>query len=104
MSSLAAFVGFNTKHRPRQFEYTLKSIRELFPNGADYERPKYWAGLRPMTPDSAPILGRGRHHNLLFNTGHGSLGWTMACGSARITADLLLRQPPGTDLSGLGPR
>ena len=104
VSSLAAFVGFNTKHRPRQFEYTLKSIRELFPNGADYERPKYWAGLRPVTPDSAPILGRGRHHNLLFNTGHGSLGWTMACGSARITADLLLRQPPGTDLSGLGPR
>ena len=104
VSSMAAFVGFNTKHRPRQFKYILKGIRELFPNGADYERPKYWAGLRPMTPDCAPILGRGRHHNLLFNPGHGSLGWTMACGTARITADLLLRQPPGTDLSGLGPR
>ncbi len=54
-----------------------------------------------MTPDGPPILGRGRHGNLWYNTGHGHIGWTMACGASRITADLIAGRDPGHDLAGM---
>jgi D-amino-acid dehydrogenase len=57
-----------------------------------------WAGLRPMTPDNLPILGRKRHRNLWYNTGHGHIGWTMSHGSARITADLIAGREPAIPL------
>ena len=55
---------------------------------------KTWAGLRPMTPDSLPVLGTARHHNLYFNTGHGHMGWTMVCSTASLTADLVAGRTP----------
>jgi D-amino-acid dehydrogenase len=79
----------------------LGVMRKLFPDGANYERPSYWAGLRPMTPEGTPIFGRGRYRNMLFNTGHGHMGWTMSAGSARIAADLLAGRPPAIDLAGM---
>ncbi len=79
----------------------LAAAKELFPRGGDHERPTYWAGLRPMTPEGTPLLGRGRHRNLFYNCGHGHMGWTMACGSARIVADLIAARPPEIDLAGL---
>ena len=62
---------------------------------------EYWAGLRPMTPNGAPIFGRGKMDNLYFNTGHGHLGWTMCTGSAKITASLISGQKPELDLEGM---
>ena len=97
----AVFSGYDTSYAPRDFEAIFKTAKELFPDGGDYDRPDLWACLRPMTPDGPPIMGRERYRNLFFNTGHGSTGWTMACGSARITADLIAGQRPDIDLDGL---
>jgi D-amino-acid dehydrogenase len=77
------------------------SVGDLFPGGGDMSRATYWTGLRPMTPDGTPIIGGTRYPNLWLNTGHGTLGWTMACGSARITADLLSGTTPDIDVSDL---
>jgi D-amino-acid dehydrogenase len=65
------------------------SLTELFPRGGNLAEASFWSGLRPMTPDGPPIIGATRYANLHLNTGHGTLGWTMACGSARVLADLL---------------
>jgi D-amino-acid dehydrogenase len=101
ITSIAEFAGYETSHRPADFESMLRSVRELFPSGADYARPQYWACLRPMTPQGTPILGRGRLANLHYNTGHGHMGWTMACGTARISADLIAGRTPEVPLEGL---
>jgi D-amino-acid dehydrogenase len=77
------------------------ALRELFPRAADFGHPEYWAGLRPMTPDGPPILGRTPIGNLFLNVGHGSQGWSMACGSARVVADLVSNREPAIDLEGL---
>jgi D-amino-acid dehydrogenase len=101
VTSVAEFAGYDTDHRPADFAHIVRSVRELLPNAADYSRPQYWACLRAMTPQGTPILGRGRYQNLFYNTGHGHLGWTMACGTARITADLIAGRPPDLPLDGL---
>jgi D-amino-acid dehydrogenase len=101
VTSIAEFAGYDASHRPADFAHILRSVRQLLPNAADYGRPQYWACLRPMTPAGTPILGRGRHENLFYNTGHGHLGWTMACGTARITADLIAGRTPDLPLDGL---
>jgi D-amino-acid dehydrogenase len=101
VTATAEFAGFDTSHRPSDYTHMLKSIRELFPDAANYDKPDYWAGLRPMTPEGTPIFGRGRFDNLYFNTGHGHIGWTMSCGSGRITADLIAGRKPAIDLAGM---
>ncbi|WP_459616671.1 D-amino acid dehydrogenase [Bordetella sp. 2513F-2] len=100
-TSTAEFSGYDTGHRPRDFAPMLKAARELFPEGADYDQPEYWAGLRPMTPEGTPILGASRHANLYLNTGHGHMGWTMACGTARIVADIMDGRQPAIDITGM---
>jgi D-amino-acid dehydrogenase len=67
----------------------LRAVKELFPEAADYERRDTWACLRPATPDGPPVIGATPFKNLYLNTGHGHIGWTMACGSARLLADLV---------------
>ncbi len=101
VTATAQFSGYDTDHRPQDFTGMLRAVRELFPRCADYERPVYRACLRPMTPQGTPVFGRGRHRNLTFNTGQGHMGWTMACGSARITADLLAGREPAIDITGM---
>ncbi|WP_119458424.1 D-amino acid dehydrogenase [Rhodospirillaceae bacterium SYSU D60014] len=101
LTGTADFAGYDTSHAPEHFAGLLRVARELFPRGGAYDKPGYWACLRPMTPDGPPILGKARHANLWFNTGHGHMGWTMACGTARITADLIGGRVPEMDLSGL---
>ena len=100
-TSTAEFAGYDTSHRPADFAHILRSLRDLLPNAADYGRPQYWACLRPMTPEGTPILDRGRYRNLYYNTGHGHMGWTMACGTAKITADLIAGRTPDLPLDGL---
>ena len=68
----------------------------------DAAKAEFWAGRRPMTPDTVPVIGRTRYANLSLDTGHGTLGWTMACGSGRIVADLVSGRTPEIDLDGLG--
>ena len=74
-----------------------RRTRELFPEGCDYEHPVYWTGLRPMTPNNIPYLGKSSIGNLFLNTGHGTLGWTMGPGSGRAIADLVSGRQPDFD-------
>jgi D-amino-acid dehydrogenase len=69
-----------------------RSLRDLFPESGDFRQELFWSGLRPMTPDGPPIIGKTRYANLYLNTGHGTLGWTMACGAGRVMTDLLLQR------------
>ena len=104
LTSTAEFAGYDWGWTPRDFNNILRFARDVFPNAVDYDRGEYRACLRPMTPDGPPILGLGRHRNLFFNCGHGHMGWTMACGTARIVADLMNGRMPELDLEGLTPR
>ncbi len=101
MTAIAEFAGWDTTHQPRDFDPMLRAARELFPSAGNYDKPEYWAGLRPMTPDNLPIFGQGGLANLWVNTGHGHMGWTWACGSARITADLIAGRTPEHDVAGM---
>ena len=76
-------------------------VSDLFPGGGDMARAEFWCGLRPMTPDGTPILGATRLGNLFLATGHGTLGWTMAAGTARVIADVISGRKPEVDLDGL---
>jgi D-amino-acid dehydrogenase len=96
----AVFKGFDTTIDKRDFGGMFKVARDLFPDGLDFEKPFFWSCLRPMTADGPPILGTARHKNLFLNTGHGHIGWTMAAGSGRITADLVAGKKPAIDLTG----
>jgi D-amino-acid dehydrogenase len=104
LTSTAEFAGYDWSWTPRDFNNILRFARDVFPEAVDYDRGEYRACLRPMTPDGPPILGLGRHRNLFFNSGHGHMGWTMACGTARIVADLMSSRMPELDLEGLTPR
>jgi D-amino-acid dehydrogenase len=77
------------------------SLTDMFPRGGDLGKATFWSGLRPMTPDGPPVIGATRYRNLHLNTGHGTLGWTMACGSGRVLADLLSGRKPDIDESEL---
>jgi len=101
LTSTAEFAGYDWGWTPRDFNNILRLARDLFPDAADYDQGQYRACLRPMTPDGPPILGVARHRNLFLNCGHGHMGWTMACGTARIVADLMTSRMPELDLEGL---
>ena len=102
IAGTAEFSGYNTDLNQRRADLTLDTALKLFPRAGVREQATFWAGLRPSTPDGVPLLGRGKHENLLLNTGHGTLGWTMAAGSARIVADLARGRAPAIDMNGLG--
>jgi D-amino-acid dehydrogenase len=101
VTATAEFAGYDKSHKPSDFAFMKSVAQELYPDGADYERAAMWAGLRPMTPDNLPIIGRKRHRNLWYNTGHGHIGWTMSHGSARMAADLISGRPPAIPTEGL---
>ncbi len=79
-----------------------RRTRELFPDACDYEQPVYWTGLRPMTPSNVPYIGKTKFGNLFLNTGHGTLGWTMGCGSGRAIADIVSGRRPDLDFAFTG--
>jgi len=87
--------------RERALATLLKVAQDWFPYAASYRRGKFWVGARPMLPDGPPVLGRTPVGNLYLNIGHGSSGWVMAAGSARIVADVIAEREPGIDLEGL---
>ena len=79
----------------------MKVAHDWFPYAAIYRQAKFWVGARPMLPDGPPVLGRTPIGNLYLNTGHGSTGWVMAVGSARVVADVIAGREPEIDLEGL---
>lgn len=101
VGGMAELGGFDLRLNPRRRETLEMVTRDLFPGG-DLASATFWTGLRPMTPDSTPIVGATRYGNLFLNTGHGTLGWTMACGSGRVVCDLVLHRQPDISTAGLG--
>ncbi|MFG1284288.1 D-amino acid dehydrogenase [Xanthobacter autotrophicus] len=97
----AELAGFDlTLREPRRATLAF-SVGDLFPAGGDIAKATFWTGLRPMTPDGTPIIGPTKLDNLFTNTGHGTLGWTMACGSGRVLADLIGGRSPDIDTADL---
>ncbi|KFD18797.1 MULTISPECIES: D-amino acid dehydrogenase [Tatumella] len=94
VGGMAEIVGFNTKLLPARRETLEMVVRDLYPEGGFVEQATFWTGLRPMTPDGTPIVGRTPLTNLYLNTGHGTLGWTMACGSGKLIADIISGNTP----------
>jgi D-amino-acid dehydrogenase len=101
VGGMAELAGFDASLDPRRRATLEMVVQDLFPGG-DTARATFWTGFRPMTPDSTPIIGATRFGNLYLNTGHGTLGWTMACGSGRVLADLVKGKRPEIDIAGLG--
>ena len=101
VTATAEFSGYGRDFGPKDFRTMLDTMRTIHPDGADWNQASYWAGLRPMTPEGTPILGRSRFANLWFNTGQGHMGWTMSHGAARITADLVAGKRPAIPLDGM---
>jgi D-amino-acid dehydrogenase len=99
----AEIAGYDTTLDPARRAPLGRSLQDLFPGAGDAAGASFWCGLRPMTPDGTPVLGRSqRFPNLFLNTGHGTLGWTMAAGSGRVLADLIDSRQPEIDTSDLG--
>jgi D-amino-acid dehydrogenase len=97
----AEISGFSTKLYDARRATLDHSLTDLFPRGGDLSRATFWSGLRPMTPDGPPVIGPTQYANLHLNTGHGTLGWTMSCGSGRVLADMLSGKKPEVDVSAL---
>ena len=97
-AELAGFSAVLSEPRRATLVY---SVSNLFPRGGDVKKASFWTGLRPMTPDGTPIIGPTQYGNLWLNNGHGTLGWTMSCGSARVLADLVSGRPPEIEAADL---
>lgn len=91
--------GYTRDLNTARCEAITRRTRELFPDACDYETPIYWTGLRPLTPSNVPYIGKTKFSNLFLNTGHGTLGWTMGCGSGRAIADIVAGRQPDVDFA-----
>ena len=94
VGGMAEIAGFDKRLNPRRRETLEMVVNDLFPGAGDTASASFWTGLRPMTPDGTPIVGRTGLRNLFINTGHGTLGWTMSCGSAQLLSDLISARRP----------
>lgn len=101
IAGTAELAGYDTSVNEARARSILASALEIFPGCGDPAQATLWAGLRPKTPDSVPVIGRTPYRNLLMNTGHGTLGWTMAAGSGKLIADLIAGRTPAIRLDGL---
>ncbi|MFT7681024.1 MAG: D-amino-acid dehydrogenase [Moritella dasanensis] len=101
VAGTAELTGYNLDLTESRKDTIAMVINDLFPNAGDMSKAEFWTGLRPMTPDGTPIIGKTPVANLFTNCGHGTLGWTMACGSARYLADVVSGVTPDIDSSDL---
>ena len=101
IAGMAELGGHAGAPRQAALATLIKVARDWFPGAADYGRATYWSGWRPMLPDGPPVLGATRQARVWVNLGHGSTGWAMAAGSARILADLITGRTPEIALDGL---
>ncbi|QSO23717.1 D-amino acid dehydrogenase [Aeromonas caviae] len=101
VGGMAELSGFNLALNPRRHDTLAMVVRDLFPKGGNLEQATFWAGLRPMTPDGTPLVGPSPIPGLWLNTGHGTLGWTMAAGSGQLLSDLISGNTPDISDEGL---
>jgi D-amino-acid dehydrogenase len=94
VGGMAEIVGFNKTLKPKRRATLEMVVNDLFPGAGNTAAASFWTGLRPMTPDGTPIVGATHIRNLFLNTGHGTLGWTMSCGSAQLLSDLISGKRP----------
>jgi len=99
----AELSDYDTTLNDARCQAILDRVRRHFPEAGDYDGASRWAGLRPATPSNVPLIGRLRLRNLFLNTGHGTLGWTLACGSGKALADLVSSRSPGIEFPFLHP-
>ncbi len=101
VAGTAELSGYNLEMPQKRLDTISMVVSDVFPEGGDIAKAEYWTGLRPMTPDGTPIIGKTKFSNLSLNTGHGTLGWTMSCGSSRLLADLISGNETGIDPADL---
>ncbi|MCD6027386.1 MAG: D-amino acid dehydrogenase [Solimicrobium sp.] len=101
VGGMAELVGFSTQLKARRKATLEMVLTDLFPGAGDIKQGNFWTGLRPMTPDGTPLVGATSVSNLFLNTGHGTLGWTMSCGSGSVLADIISGKTPAIDVSEL---
>ncbi|WP_124386046.1 D-amino acid dehydrogenase [Pseudomonas sp. R5-89-07] len=101
LTATAEFTGYDMSISRDDFRYMTQAAKDLFPTIGDYSKAELWCGLRPATPDGNPLFGATQITNLFLNTGHGSQGWTMSCGSGKVTADLIAGRTPDLDISAM---
>jgi len=101
VGGMAEIVGFDTRLKNRRRQTLEMVVNDLYPGAGNLASATFWTGLRPMTPDGTPLVGATRFKNLYLNTGHGTLGWTMACGSGQLIADLISGTTPAIPFSDL---
>ncbi len=101
VGGMAELDGFSPALHPQRRETLEHVVTDLYPRGGDAKTGSFWAGHRPMTPDGPPVIGRAKFRNLWLNTGHGTLGWTMSCGSGHVLADLISGRAPAIDAGPL---
>ncbi|MEI4952314.1 D-amino acid dehydrogenase [Aeromonas caviae] len=101
VGGMAELSGFNLALNPRRHDTLAMVVRDLFPQGGNLEQATFWTGLRPMTPDGTPLVGPSPIPGLWLNTGHGTLGWTMAAGSGQLLSDLISGNTPDISDEGL---
>ncbi|HCY62002.1 MAG TPA: amino acid dehydrogenase [Oxalobacteraceae bacterium] len=94
--------GYTRELNTTRCEAITRRTRTLFPDACDYDNPTYWTGLRPLTPSNVPYIGKTRYANLFLNAGHGTLGWTMGCGSGRAIAEIVSGRVPDVDFAFTG--
>ncbi len=104
VAAMVDMVGEDTSINAKRIAGLTRQVRATMPHGADYDHIETWAGLRPATPNSAPIVGATKYPNLWLNVGHGPLGFTFACGTASILADLMSGKPAPIPMEGLSLR
>lgn len=102
VAGTAEFNGYNLELNPVRCAALIERTRQLFPDLQTLGEPAFWCGLRPATPSNVPLIGRRRYDNLWLNTGHGTLGWTLACGSAAALTDLINGRHPAPVFPFLG--
>ena len=102
IAGTAELSGYTTDLNDVRCQALTRRAAEMFPDAGHYEQATFWTGLRPSTPSNVPLVGRTRYPNLYVNTGHGTLGWTMACGSGRALADIISGKKPDVDFAFCG--
>ncbi len=104
VAAMVDIVGFDASLEPKRLALIKRQALETFPHAGDYAQAVEWAGMRPATPTGLPLIGASVYRNLWLNLGHGALGFTLACGSGQLLAELIGQRAPSIDMQGLAPR
>jgi D-amino-acid dehydrogenase len=104
VAAMVDIVGFDASLEPKRLALMKRHALETFPDAGDYAHAVEWAGMRPATPTGVPLIGASTCRNLWLNLGHGALGFTLACGSGQLLAELISQRAPSIDMQGLAPR